>query len=371
MKIIICGNYGATNIGDELILKGILKYIDLKKHEVRASSADPKSTKLMHGVRSLRLMPSGPKSLIKGIFKLSLLRTLSGIKNCDLFVFGGGGLFDDSNPRAAIIWGVQALAAYVCRKPIFIMAQSFGPLKAPLTKIITRAVCNYAKFITVRDENSKIELEKLGIDKAKTKVKVTADPAFYLDEKDLSANPSTDKKQIIKHKYVLAILRQGLSKTQAKALSDFFDKIHSKHGLYIAFLPFHNANPDDSLAFAPFLNKKFVQQLSYTNDFADIYELIKGSEAVIGMRLHSLILSILAEKPFLALSLFDKIKDLLSYAGLSESFVNLKNLNAEKLCKKYDNLIKNKYSNIAKISKAKAGLSQKSAANKILLTKLM
>ncbi|KKQ70888.1 MAG: polysaccharide pyruvyl transferase [Candidatus Peregrinibacteria bacterium GW2011_GWC2_39_14] len=371
MKIIICGNYGATNIGDELILKGILKYIDLKKHEVRVLSADPKSTKLMHGVRSLRLMPAGPKSLIKGILKLSLLRTLSGIKNCDLFIFGGGGLFDDSYPRAAIIWGIQALTAYVCKKPVFIMAQSFGPLKAPLTKIITRAVCNYAKCITVRDENSKLELEKLGIDKAKTKVKVTADPAFYLDEKNLLKNPRENKVQKIKHKYVLAVLRQGLSKMQIKALSDTFDKIHAKYGLHVAFLPFHNVNPDDSLAFAPFLNKKFVQRLNYTDDSAHIYKLIVGSEAVIGMRLHSLILSILAGKPFLALSSFDKVKGVLSHAGLSESFIDLKGLTAEKLCKKYDNLVKNKFSNMTKISKAKANLSQKSALNKILLTKFM
>jgi polysaccharide pyruvyl transferase WcaK-like protein len=251
------------------------------------------------------------------------------------------------------------------------MAQSFGPLKTTLTKIITRAVCNYAKFITVRDENSKLELEKLGINKAKTKVKVTADPAFYLDEKNLLKNPSEDKTQIIKHKYVLVVLRQGLSQVQIKALSDTFDKIHSKYGLHIVFLPFHNVNPDDSLAYAPFLNKKFVQRLDYTGNFTYIYELIKGSEAIIGMRLHSLILSILAEKPFLALSSFNKVKDLLSYADLSESFVDLKGLTVEKMCKKYDDLVKNKFSNMTKISKAKANLSQKSVANKILLTKLM
>lgn len=370
MRIIICGNYGATNIGDELILKGILSYIDAKKHNIIVLSSDPKNTKNLHNVKSLRLVPAGFKSLIRGVLKLSLFRTLRAVKRCDLFILGGGGLFDDSYPRAAIIWGIQALMAYICKKPIFIMAQSFGPLNSPLTKIIVKAVCNYAKWITVRDEKSKMELENLGVNKAKTRVKITADPVFSLNFEN-EEKEEKRKEERLKSKYVLVVLRQPISEGKTQILSEIFDRIHSRYGFNILFLPFNKENPNDSAAFSPFLNKKFIQQMEYTDDFSHIVELIKESQAVVGMRLHSLVLAILIGKPFLALSSYDKIKNMLFGIDLSDSYLNLQDLNAEKFNKKFENLIKNKSSNKDKFNKIRAALSHKATSNQILLTKIM
>lgn len=371
MKIIICGNYGATNIGDELILKGILKYFRAgagsARHEITVLSANPNLTRHLHKVDSLRVLPAGPKSFAKGILSFSFLRTLSAIKKCDLFILGGGGLFDDTYPAASLIWGIQALAAHMYKKPLIILANSFGPLRTLTGKIITRMVCDYSKMITVRDEGSKKLLQELGI---KKKIIVTADPAFGLTQADLCAKKPVRKKE---KPYVVFTLRT-LQKSNKNfvQLADLMGWIHKKYGFQIKLISFQKIIQDDPAFQKQFSIKKFIHVLPYTDDFCAIYRAIEGAEVVIGMRLHSLILAILAEKPFLALTSFDKIKNLLASENLGDFALDIEDKNLAKNFKTaFQNLIKNKISNIERIRLAKANFQQKSEENKKALTRML
>ena len=77
---------------------------------------------------------------------------------------------------------------------------------------------------------------------------------------------------------------------------------------------------------------------------------------MIGMRLHSIILSVLTVKPFMARSNLDKVKNILETAGLKNE-------------ENFDDLIKNRTSNIHKINLARASFRAKSVINKNALTK--
>src|SRR6056297_2129877 len=124
MKFIICGNYGAGNLGDELILEGLLKEFSEKftQSEFTVMSANPEETSKKYKVCSVPHIPSGAKSSLKSIFQRT--ETKKELKDADCFILGGGGLFLSLRKRANWIWGVQAMKALWYRKPLIIWGQS-------------------------------------------------------------------------------------------------------------------------------------------------------------------------------------------------------------------------------------------------------
>jgi len=368
MKIIICGNYGAGNLGDELILKGILKMLNekLSKHiaEITVLSASPKLTKKLHGVDAVKKIPAGFRSFIKGILTLSFFRTLSVIKKCDLFILGGGSLFDDTFPRASFIWGIQVLAAYIYKKPVYIFANGFGPLNTLTGKLITHLVCDYAKFISVRDEASVELLRELGIRK---KITVAADPVFMLEKKDLCGHKQNGQKS--NHKYIIFVLRNENSSIQT--FSKIFDIIYKKYGFHIYLIPFTKQD-ENIFAQNKLLDKKFVHTVPYSLNFCAVYNLFKKAEMIVSARLHPIILSIIAVRPFIAISKFDKIKNLLQSAKLEDLFLNPRDKNFTKNFKStFESVIKNKTNYTLRIVSSKADFQHKSDKNKNPLTNML
>jgi polysaccharide pyruvyl transferase WcaK-like protein len=77
MKIVICGNYGAENLGDELILEGMLETLRAVSPdaEITVMSGNPKETKWLYkaryGMEAVAKFPSGIRSFLKSIFRNS------------------------------------------------------------------------------------------------------------------------------------------------------------------------------------------------------------------------------------------------------------------------------------------------------------
>ena len=164
MKIVIAGNYGAKNLGDEMILEGLLKLIRSIQPDSKITvlSADPKDTKKRHKVKSLNLFPSGIRSFFRNLFDFKR-KNIKAIKECDVFILGGGGLFGSLTFMANFIWGIQAKMAYKYSKPVIMYGQSIGELKGKIRKRIVKKLFKKSSLIVLRDHESKKRLLKLKI----------------------------------------------------------------------------------------------------------------------------------------------------------------------------------------------------------------
>lgn len=317
-KIVICGHYGATNIGDEAILASLLQNLKKAKPlaEITVLSYNPSNTKEFHDIESNYLIPLGFRSLFRGIFRGELFKSLKIIKNCDKFILGGGGLFTDEKLFAVFLWGIHAFWALRYKKPLYMIGQSVGPLKSRIGKWITKKAFNKAKMISVRDIESKNLLEKLNV---KKEINVMPDLVFGLDFEDGKFDENLNK--IIEQNnlkgYFLISLRPWIKNSQKlyKNIEQVIARIVEKEKLLPIFIPFQTVHQNDeelmhnileqSHAKYPFLIKKFDQNIF------NIIQLIKQSKFVIGMRLHSIIFSIIAMTPFVAISYSSKVKNLL------------------------------------------------------------
>lgn len=320
MKIVICGNYGAENLGDEMILEGILENLRsvTPSAEITIFSGNPKQTFEKTSIKSVEKFPTGFKSLLKSIFGKN--KAKQAVKECDYFILGGGGLFGNLTFRANLIWGIQAWQAYRHKKPVIMYGQSIGQLNGKIRKWIVKNLFKKADFIGVRDSESKKRLENLGITK---EIKVIPDLAFSITNVPKNSGLKENKELI------LALRGNGgLNKNSKNIIHEFLQDLISKNWK-IRVINFQK-NIDETL------HKEITKNLQNTEilDIKNTKELLEAystSDLVLGMRLHSIISAIKTETPFIAISYADKVKDLLNDAKLSEYMLSTDKITLEKL----------------------------------------
>lgn len=170
MNYLLSGYYGFGNAGDEAVLCSVmdaLKAQDAQAHFV-ITSGDPNSTQQRYGNEySIRAIPrQNPRAL------------LSAIRACDIFVSGGGSLLQDVTSLRNVVYysGLMRLARLM-RKPVVVYAQGIGPLNKKVSQRLARVAVQGARVITVRDDDSKTLLQRIGVTR---KIEVVSDPVWAL-----------------------------------------------------------------------------------------------------------------------------------------------------------------------------------------------
>jgi len=328
MKIVITGNYGAKNSGDELILEGLLSAIEEinPATEVTVLSGDPKETSKRHRINSDQKFPSGIRSWIKFNFFFEP-KTKKHLSECDYFILGGGGLFGGLTISANIIWGVQALKAFSQKKKVVIYGQSLGNLDGWLNKRIVKHVFSKAHAIAVRDNQSKEKIIRMGICRE----------VFVIP--DLALRKKYTPKGIKEEKTLLVSLRelQAKGETVAKIVAHFINWLKGHEGWKIKIVDFQGGETGD-------IDKKIheklvnivkdtenIEYLGYIKDSQELLETVEKATIILGMRLHSIIAATMTQTPFMALSYEPKVDGFLKESSLSTQGISIENLTVDKL----------------------------------------
>ncbi len=341
-KLIICGNYGATNLGDEAILDGILALVQnvQPQADITVLSANPADTRALHDIKSESLLPAGPRSFARGVFGGGIMKTFKVLQQADAVLLGGGGLFSDEKPMAVLIWSLQAGFAALLGKPLFCLGQSVGPLRTFFGRSMTKRVFSRARAVTVRDTNSQQVLHDLNLPSPE----VLADPAFAVHVTE----PLDSKRE----DFVVFSLRpwqKSYNETVYKSFAHLIDWLWQKHGLKSVLVPFSQGRENDSQfmnnIFVHVKNKNSAQIYEYSGDYRKVIELIDRCKAVIGMRLHSLIFSVMTQTPFMALSYTDKVASMAKDLEMDDYLLQWSNLTLDELKTGFKRLMDN-YSGI-------------------------
>lgn len=331
MKIVICGNYGAENLGDELILEGLLETLRSVSPdaEITVMSGNPKETKWLYkpryGIEAVAKFPSGIRSFLKSIFPNSL--TKEAVDNCDYFILGGGGLFNNLNWHASIIWAMQARQALRKNKSIIIYGQSIGPL-SNMGEFFVRRIFSKASFIGVRDEDSAALLKSLGITK---EIIVTPDLAFRVPVSAPKPAP------VLATPTVIISLRQlhGMKEKSIEEFVKFCNWLIEERKCRLKFMEFQQGSEGDRN-----LHQKVISQINQRDKVININPAIdpealfnhfQKASFVFAMRMHAIICAMKTCKPFLAISYSKKIDSLIKDSDLGEYIISHSEISFEKL----------------------------------------
>lgn len=318
MRLCLFAFIGSDNLGDEAIFQTVYRDLQsLSPSELTVLSQNPAKTRSLVRDANVRVVSA------------RLAReSLSAIRGCDVFVCGGGGIFQD---QTSIYNPVRYLSrlqvAHAFSKRVFVYGVSVGPLRNPINRRLTGSVLSRAAYLTVRDEASRQELLRLGI--PEDRVETTSDPVVNFASAGACSPPGPDRKHIVvclRHWFdtidwlpVSVVNRLHLRSHENTLL-------YKRFALGMASVLDHLATSlDATLTFLPFwgdrdtrVHRDVVDQMQRRDKCRVISEaqtpeaanaIIGGADLVIGMRLHSLIFAIANARPFFAIDYSKKVGD--------------------------------------------------------------
>ena len=379
--IVIGGYYGAGNVGDEAILQCMLSDLRELSKEIQffVISWDPDQTKQLYAVESVHWK--------------DLTAIIAAIKNADLVLLGGGGLFQDywgidpatylrSNYWDITAYGSLPLLAKLNGIPAMIYAVGLGPLKSDTAIEHTKFAFENATLATMRDQESLALLLQSGyvVDESHPSPRVYADPAFSL-------RSSSD--EIQQAKEVLFDLKLDDSKKLLAVNLRYWDL----SGSYLDWVArvsegirrFLDRNPDFHVLLIPFQSNL---ESKYTNDLAPIelcarslanvervqvvnnikspgtlQALFHQCQLILGMRMHSLIMGINAGVPVIGLPYDPKVVSLMKDAGLQEYCFSTMSPEPEEMSSKLEKALKDRNQILIQIKKFHESASRKAKKN--------
>ena len=137
-KMVICGASGLNNSGDEAILEVLLNQYQ-KQFDITVISLNPSNTCLYH-------------EDIKCVSLKDKTACGDSLKKADVFLLGGGGLFQDETSIFNVFRWANVLNLAIKYVPkCIVYANSIGPLKYKVSRNVVKNVLNKVNIISVRD----------------------------------------------------------------------------------------------------------------------------------------------------------------------------------------------------------------------------
>jgi polysaccharide pyruvyl transferase CsaB len=364
MQIVICGNYGSGNLGDEAILDGLIRLCDTcwPGAKLTVLSSRPRLTAREHSVKSVQMFPAGLKSFLQFWLGGKFWKTLRAVSSADLVILGGGGLFTDEKWRAVWIWTVQACWFRLLRRPYICLAQSVGPLRTRSGRWLASRVFRKAKFCSVRDQQSAELLREL----SEMDAIVLSDAAFALGYEAPRARNVQD--------YAVLSLRDWGSRMPSHAVAEAVDWLWSEKRLHTIFIPFQEQGDDDRKVFAQIkslVKEKSVLEMKEVEDYAQALEMIGRGRLVLGMRLHSLIFAALCCRPFVGISYSSKVRAMARELGMEDYCAEFNGLNADEIIGRLKKFFAQEKELIAELEQKKLQLTYRFFEHEKALRKLL
>ena len=333
-KMIICGNYGANNIGDEAILRSLIQKFE-PSYEITVMSANPTLTSKKFNITAVGRLPSGLRShwkaKVHGAARKALNKTREAIAECDVFLLGGGTLLTDTPLQSIIIWSKQVETAFKHNKEVWIYANGIGPFATKEAKKIAARILKRAHKVSVRDERSLMWAKQLGCEKAT----LIQDPVFEWQWEGRKSLKKIEKGTVI---FVPRFWKKNVDKMES-SFKEFIRYLVQEKGKKVIGIPFENKNKKDIKFLTTIFEQANVGEgakmwADYLDE-QDVINMIGDAESMLGMRLHSLIFSEITKTPFVGVAYMEKVTGLGESLQKNECIVPLEEISFEALKRAY------------------------------------
>ncbi len=267
-KTLIIGNFGARNLGDELILASALA--QYPNAVVMTADAVFSQKFLGQDFETTEFFPSGFRSFWRFLSDSKFRNTIKLLKEEDFekIIFPGGGLFAIKT-EAVFLWTIVFLwAKYFLHKPIYFQSAGVDVRMCCFSRFLMKFVFKRADFVSARDDKSAKFLSEI----RKIKILNVGDAGEnFIESKFLEFG-------ILEHKKEKTLCLNVLAPFDfTKILNDKRFEDYKK--VFVAFSVF-------DVAFAPEKAEVF-----FPETMEDLFKLFLSAEIAIGERLHFLIVA--------------------------------------------------------------------------------
>ncbi|MCP4641986.1 MAG: hypothetical protein GY851_16205 [bacterium] len=338
------GWFSSHNVGDNAILGGICDaFREQGPVDFTVFCSRPERVWEEHQLRSY-----APKRRPD-----RLLRTLS---RADALVFTGGTPFYDERPHMAY-FALLAATARVLRVPVVVHGIGARDMADGFCIACARFICRRAVFLGGRESRT---VEWLGdVARDPGKACLFPDPATRLKPlDDVDADALLDELGLARDAPILAVCPRDLTAAsgfrsahynreftadQTACLLDTLARLVTRairrHGARVVFLPMHTTAPDDDRSVAARVMERIEEPAVRDRILAverqlgprEMKAVLGRMTAVVGMRFHSLVLSMTMNTPTYALSYAPKGDAIMAFWGRDAYVQDLRDLDADRL----------------------------------------
>ncbi len=272
-KILLIGNFGAKNLGDELILDAALDEYGVENCIVMTADEVFSKKFTQREFETIPPFPTGVRSLFKFLFSKRYRRRICDQReNISKVVFAGGGLFA-IKMRAYFLWWVTShwvkyLFPYV---PVFWEYQGLDYPHNNLKKYFIIRALEGMKHFSVRDEASLHVFENLGIN---GECELKNDRVFAFLEKNEVKLKKLKKEKVLLFNAVTPAHSRELRKVMKKA---------SIEGLDLVFIAFDARDLNN-------IPRIFDGKVIFPETKDYLFHNFATAEVIVGERFHSLVL---------------------------------------------------------------------------------
>ncbi len=317
---LVSGYYGYKNSGDDALLLALISEIRAQKGNVKLAvlSANPEETRRVYRVDS--------------IGRFNPFRVIGAMKKSRVLLSGGGSLMQDETSSKSL-WYYAAILKLAKKTGMKVMqiANGIGPIKRKSNRrLATKTINNCVDEITLREEKSRRELDEMGVSVHTT---VTADPAMILEgSTGKEVELILEEEGIRAEKYMVISMRDWKHNPPdfEEKIAEAADYIVEKLKLAVVFAPMQH--PAD-IAISERIAAKMKQTSGVIKrrlSIENMIGLIRESEFVLAMRLHTLIYGVAMNTPVIAVKYDPKVDGFMEYLQ-QKRYLPLEELDAETL----------------------------------------
>ncbi|WP_399142113.1 polysaccharide pyruvyl transferase family protein [Streptomyces sp. NBUA17] len=302
-RIGVLGSYGGFNTGDEAILTCVLSCL-------RARSPDAHLVVLSRDAEHTRAHHRDADEVVawEGVPRNHVLDALPGL---DLLVLGGGGILYDGEARRYLR---LVRAAQLRKVPTFAYAVGAGPLTDAEDREAVRTVLAEMDDVVVRDEESRLVLEEVGLER---EVVVTSDPALLLAPEPFTAAMMRDEGIPSGARLVgMSVREPGRAAEKLDEgdyhalLADVADFLVRRLDAHVVFLPMERHDVRHAHAVLSHMTAPHKGRILH-GDYSpgQVLGFMRHLDVAVGMRLHFVIFAALTGVPVLPLPYSGKVFD--------------------------------------------------------------
>jgi polysaccharide pyruvyl transferase CsaB len=299
-RLLLTGFYGVRNLGDELMLRCLVRWMAPLAPEITVLSERPEDSERTNHLPAMLNVPLlGQWSWYNAWLRGAAWRLLRGMREFDACVGGCGDVLrDDRGWRHLSFATEKYFVARAMGKPWYLLNAGIGPPTTRYGRATLRYVLSGARIVVVRDRRAyDVALEARGPEGTfyASDIVMALPRLFPVECAPTGPRPAQP--------YVLVCLRGNpntfgrfaMPEERLRELSRALDAIAGR-GLRIVFLPLqsHELEDDDTLhraVAARMVRREAVEFAAWTTDLAALSRLFRHAGLVVAMRLHAAVLA--------------------------------------------------------------------------------
>ena len=370
-RICLFGNFGNPNIGNDATLQAIAQRLRLLLPDCELSCicSDPQKVTAAHGMeavphtvrwrriwdRRIPLARRVPAAVLGVCEELrEYLRAWKTLGGAQMLIVPGTGLVTDAfglsgwGPYGLLKW---SLVARLRGCKVVVLSVGAGPVESTVGRLTVKIALSLAQYRSYRDLPSKGVVEDAGVRAARDPV--FPDLAFGLRAGASEPSPPEPKSRRL---VALGLMEYVESYSEAGPMRETYGRYLESLAVFVRWLLRHDYDvklvlgDDDTAVVGDF--KDALRRLVGSYDEArvayvparsvqELFTQIGEADAVVATRFHNVLMSLLVEKPVIAISFHHKCSSLMREMGLAAYCQEMGQMDAYGLISRFQALTQN------------------------------